>query len=280
MPEAPTFVIVGHVTKDVVSGGFRVGGTANFAGPMAANLGERVGVVTSAADDADFAAALPGIQIHRIPAANTSTFENRYVEGGRIQYIRAVADPLDAASVPEAWRGALTALLAPLTNEVMPGVEAAFPSAQLAATPQGWFRRWDADGLVRLEGWERVVDRLARLDAVILSEDDVMRDEATIDLLRRRLPLLVVTRSSRGGTLYLDGQATAYPAFPANEVEPTGAGDAFAAAFLVELRRGRDPFRACVFASCAASFVVEAPGARGVPTAEQIGRRLAENGHG
>jgi 1D-myo-inositol 3-kinase len=280
VPEAPTFVIVGHVTKDVVPGGFVVGGTANFAGPMAANLGERVGVVTSAADDADFAAALPDIQIHRVPAPATSTFENRYVDGGRIQYIRAVADPLDASSVPAAWGSARTALLAPLTNEVMPGVEAAFPSAQLAATPQGWFRRWDADGLVRLEGWEGVVERLARLDAVILSEDDVLRDEATIDLLRRRLPLLVVTRSSRGGTLYVDGQATDYPAFPAREVEPTGAGDAFAAAFLVELRRGGDPFRACVFASCAASFVVEALGARGVPTAEQIDRRLAENGHG
>src|SRR5919199_5862698 len=182
---------------------------------MAANLGERVGVVTSAADDADFAAALPGIQIHRAPAANTSTFENRYVEGGRIQYIRAVADPLDAASVPAAWRGARTALLAPLTNEVMPGVEAAFPGAQLAATPQGWFRRWDADGLVRREGWEAVVDRLAGLDAVILSEDDVLRDGATIELLRRRLPLLIVTRSSRGGTLYVEGQPTDYPAFAA-----------------------------------------------------------------
>jgi sugar/nucleoside kinase (ribokinase family) len=280
VPEAPTFVIVGHVTKDVVPGGFVVGGTATFAGPMAANLGERVGVVTSAADDADFAAALPGIQIHRIPAPATSTFENRYVDGGRIQYIRAVAGPLDATSVPAAWRGATTALLAPLTNEVMPGVESAFAHAQLAATPQGWFRRWDADGLVRLEGWDQVVDRLARLDAVILSEDDVLRDEATVDRLRRRLPLMVVTRSSRGGTLYVDGRPTDYPAFPAREVEPTGAGDAFAAAFLVELRRTGDPFRACVFASCAASFVVEAPGARGVPSLEQIERRLAENGRG
>lgn len=280
LPEPPSFVIVGHVTKDVVADGFVYGGTATYAGRMALGLGQRVGVVTSASPDLDFSTALPGVQVACTPAAATSTFENRYAGGTRIQYIRAVAAPLDGSAVPESWRDAQIALLAPLTNEVMPGVEQRFRGAQLGATPQGWLRRWGADGLVSLDGWGTVVERLAALDAVVLSEDDVQRDQATIELLRRRLPLLVVTHSSRGATLYRDGRATLFPAFPVAEVDPTGAGDVFAAAFLVELRRTGDPGRACVFANCAASFAVEAPGAEGIPTPAQIAARLAEAGRG
>ena len=277
MPDAaPTFVIVGHVTQDVVPGGLAVGG-ATYSARMARSLGQRVGLVTSAADDFDFARALPGVEVARVPAPHTSTFENRYIADRRDQYVRAAAARLDASAVPPAWGGASIAMLAPFTNEVLPGVEAAFDaSTLLAATPQGWLRRWGDDGLVRLEGWSTLVDRLSRLGAVVLSEDDVQRDEATIDMLRRAVPLLVVTRGARGGTLFRDGEPFDYPCFPANEVDPTGAGDGFAAAFLIELRRSGDPVRACLFGSCAASFVVEAPGAEGIPTPAQIAARMAE----
>src|SRR5262245_4131657 len=107
---------------------------------MARNLGQAVGVVTSADPDFDFAAALPGVEVASRPAVRTSTFENRYVAGRREQYIRAVAAPLDASAVPEPWRHVRTVLLAPLTNEVAAGVEDAFPDALRAATPQGWLR--------------------------------------------------------------------------------------------------------------------------------------------
>lgn len=269
----PSFVIVGHVTQDVVPGGLAVGG-ATYSARMAQSLGERVGLVTSAADDFDFAAALPGVQVERVPAPSTSTFENRYIGERRDQYVRAAAAPLEASAVPPGWRRAGIAMLAPFTNEVKPGVETAFDGSTVAATPQGWLRRWGADGLVRLEGWSTLVDRLARLDAVILSEDDVQRDESTVEMLRRAIPLLVVTRGARGGSLFVAGELHPYPPFPADEVDPTGAGDGFAAAFLIELRRTGDPVRACLFGSCAASFVVEAPGAEGIPTPPQIAARI------
>jgi sugar/nucleoside kinase (ribokinase family) len=243
---------------------------------MAHSLGENVGLVTSATDDFDFAAALPGVQVARVSSTATSTFENRYIGDRRDQYVRAAAAPLDAAAIPAAWRGAGIAMLAPFTNEVKPGVEDAFDGSLLAATPQGWLRRWGADGLVHLEGWATLIPRLSHLDAVVLSEDDVQRDEATIDLLRQSIPLLVVTRGARGGSLFRSGELTPYPPFPADEVDPTGAGDGFAAAFLIELRRTGDALRACLFASCAASFVVEAPGADGIPTPDQIAARFAK----
>jgi sugar/nucleoside kinase (ribokinase family) len=271
---APTFVIVGHVTQDVVPNGLAVGG-ATYSARMARSLGQRVGLVTSAADDFNFARALPGVEVARVSAPHTSTFENRYFGDRRDQYVRAAAAKLDPSAIPPTWRDAEIAMLAPFTNEVMPGVEAAFADVTLvAATPQGWLRRWGGDGLVRLEGWSTLIGRLSKLRAVVLSEDDVQRDEATVDMLRRAIPLLVVTRGARGGTLFRDGEPFDYPPFPANEVDPTGAGDGFAAAFLIELRRTGDPVQACLFGSCAASFVVEAPGAEGIPTPAQIAARL------
>jgi 1D-myo-inositol 3-kinase len=274
----PSYVIVGHVTLDVVSGGVVPGGTATYAGKMARNLGERVGLVTSSAGDFDYAAALPGVEVARVPSTSTSTFENIYVGSHRDQYIRAVAEPLDASAVPQRWRSARIVHLAPLTNEVRPGVEDAFPGALRAATPQGWLRRWGADGLVHAEGWDRIVARLSRLDAVVLSEEDVQRDEATIDMLRRNIPLLVVTRGARGADLFRNGHGQLIPPFEVDEVEPTGAGDAFAAAFFIEMARSGDPEKACVLASCAGSFVVQAPGADGVPTAEQVAERCRTAG--
>ncbi|TAK23146.1 MAG: ribokinase [Chloroflexota bacterium] len=271
---SPDFVIVGHVTIDVVADGMIPGGTATFAGRMAANLGARVGVVTSAATDYPFSAALPNVTIANRAADKSSTFENLYRDGVRTQYVRAVAEPLDASAIPADWTQASIALLAPLTNEVLPSVESAFPGALKAATPQGWLRHWGDDGLVRLWGWDTLVERLRGLDAVILSEEDVLRDESTIAMLRQEVRLLVVTRGSAGSTLFENGRAREFAPFPAREIDPTGAGDAFAAAFLVRLAETGDSGAACEFANCAASFVVEAVGATGVPTRAQVEARL------
>ena len=63
------------------------------------------------------------------------------------------------------------------------------------------------------------------------------------------------------------------PAFPVREVDPVGAGDVFAAAYLVAYHESRDPVYAATWASCAASFAVEAPGVAGIPTREHGSRR-------
>jgi sugar/nucleoside kinase (ribokinase family) len=43
----------------------------------------------------------------------------------------------------------------------------------------------------------------------------------------------VVKRGSRGCSVYAGGEERAYPAVPAEVVDSTGAGDAFAAGFLL-----------------------------------------------
>lgn len=145
----PDLLTVGHVTRDVhADGSFSLGGTVSFASLTAARLGASAAVVTRA--DAQLAAQLPqllpGIALAVRPSAETTTFDNRYHDGFRTQYLLARADTLQADDVPEAWRAAPIVLLAPLAQELDPGIFALFPrrpGALIAATPQGWLRRRD-----------------------------------------------------------------------------------------------------------------------------------------
>jgi len=61
------------------------------------------------------------------------------------------------------------------------------------------------------------------------------------------------------------GRTRRVGAHPAREVDPTGAGDAFAAAFLLALARGADPADAARLGAAAGSIAVEGEGADALP---------------
>ena len=60
------------------------------------------------------------------------------------------------------------------------------------------------------------------------------------------------------------------------EVDATGAGDIFAAAFFYRLYATRDPWAAARFATHLASFSVTRPGLDGIPTRDEIQTCLVE----
>jgi sugar/nucleoside kinase (ribokinase family) len=64
------------------------------------------------------------------------------------------------------------------------------------------------------------------------------------------------------------------PSLPRPEVDPTGAGDVFAAALLMRYQETSDLLDAAAFACCAASCVVEAVGPTGLGDRYEVVRRL------
>jgi 1D-myo-inositol 3-kinase len=280
----PDFLVVGHVTKDLLpDGGYTIGGAATFASLTAQRLGLRAGIVTSAAPDllARLPDALPDVAIAAAPAAESTAFENIYHNGHRRQYLRGRAAPLGPDDVPAAWRAARIVLLGPLAQEVAPELATLFPGALLGASPQGWLRRWDADGLVSPTAWASAAAILPHLHALILSREDLIAHnsgEAQLEVVlsdwARQTPLLVLTEGVEGATLHSSGKTRHFRAFPTREVDPTGAGDVFAAAFLIQYALGQDAAAAMRFANCAASFVVEQPGTAGIPTPQQVAARM------
>jgi 1D-myo-inositol 3-kinase len=285
----PQFVVIGHATRDLLpDGSWRLGGGVAYAGVAASRLGLRVGVITSAPPDVLSAlrAALPAAAVLNVPAREATIFENIYDAPGRRQVLRARAELLGPAILPPSWTDARIVLLAPLAQEVDPAFAQAFPRALVAATPQGWLRRWDANGAVYPGPLGVAPLLLPHVRALILSHEDILpatgvkperarQAGAVIGAWARLVPLVVVTQGSGGADLYLDGgPPESYPGLAAREIDPTGAGDVFAAAFLRWLERTDDARAAVQFANHVAALSVERVGAEGAPTPEQLSARF------
>lgn len=267
------YLAIGHVTRDLVGGDAVLGGTVSYAARTARALGCRTGIVTSAGPDLDLSQALNGIAVACVPAAVTTTFENVYTAAGRHQVVHTVAPTLAPEAIPADWQASGGVVhLGPVARECDPALAGAFGDGFVGLTPQGWMRCWDMAGRVSRCRWEGAEALLARADAVVLSEEDVDGDMALIRRYAAQTRLLVVTQGALGCTVYTQGQSRHFPAPPVREVDPTGSGDIFAAAFFVWLRRGGDPWLAARFANCVAARSVTRKGLDGTPTAEEIAR--------
>lgn len=270
----PDYLLLGHITRDVLPDGtFTPGGTALYAARTAHLLGKRVAVVSAPAE-------LPTdwpdeIQIAFQPSPAPPTFENRYTPSGRQQILHAAAAPIQLDSIPAAWRAAPVVHLGPVLAETPEQLVHVFPQALIGVTPQGWMRVWDATlpALVRYQPWHPAAALLERIDALVLSIEDVQDDEALVASYARHCRLVALTRGARGATLFINGQPHAIPAFPATERDPTGAGDVFAAALLVRLHETDDPLTAARFAACVAAASVEGHGTSAIPNCGEIEQR-------
>ena len=276
----PDFLVIGTVTKDLQEESYTIGGTVTFASLTARNLGRRTAVVTRASPDLSFDPLYQGIEVLSLPSPVTTTFQNLYsTDGTRTQFLRAVAGQIKAEDIPPAWREAKIVLLGPLVDELEGNIARIFPHSLIGVTPQGWMRFWDEEGRVFPRPWEGAAEVLNYAKAVVFSEKDVQRDENVIQAYARMAEILVVTHGPGGATVYHRGESRRLPAFDTVEIDPTGAGDVFAAAYLIGLERSGDPYAAAHFANCVASFIVEKPGAEGIPTLEQVEQRLAQFPH-
>lgn len=284
---APTYVVVGHVARDLVprhdgEPAYVPGGTALYAALTAQRLGVDTAVVTSGPPDVD-AAILEGARVHVVPSDEATIFENRYESGGRVQFLHGRARSIGPDDIPAAWRGASIMHLGPIADEVDPAIAQLFPRALRAATPQGWARLRGEDGRVLALPHEMIAARLVDLDVVIFSEEDISvgfspghdTPDAVVDLYRARVPMVVRTHGARGATIYAGKGILRVPAYPAHEVDPTGAGDVFAAAFLIRYARAKDLLGAARYAAATASLAVEGIGPSAIPTAAQVEKRIA-----
>ncbi|HEY0580544.1 MAG TPA: PfkB family carbohydrate kinase [Chloroflexota bacterium] len=270
------YLLLGHVTVDRLDDKRVVlGGTATYASLTAKSMGARAGVHTSAAYEPGLIDTLGGVLVARIPAEFTTCFVNEYQAGKRRQTIESVAEKLTYEQILPEWRNPPVVHLGPLCQEIDANLVNRFPRSLVGVTPQGWMRAWDESGLVRPTDWADADKVLPKADAVIISEDDVA-DPSIIQDWASRARMLVVTLGERGCDVYKQGEAPFHsPAFKsAAEVDPTGAGDVFAAAYLWHLHQsGGDWQVAADWANCVASFVVEKRGVGGVPKLADVEQR-------
>ena len=259
------YLLIGHLSEDATPEGPTLGGTVAYAGLTAHALGRKVGLVTAAADSLDLE-QVQALTVWRKSVPASTSFENRYTPGGRVQTLRSRATDLELADVPERWRAAQIVHLAPIACEIPTDLAGAFSESFVGITPQGSMRTWDSTGRVRLRSWEAVGDLLPVADAVVLSIEDLGMERSAAEAMAARCKTLVVTEGPRGATVYHAQRSELVPATPAPEVDPTGAGDIFAAVFFVRFQATGDPWEAAGLANQIAAKSVSRPGLSGAPT--------------
>jgi sugar/nucleoside kinase (ribokinase family) len=96
-------------------------------------------------------------------------------------------------------------------------------------------------------------------------------DLACRSMLNGRVKVIAVKMGSSGSIVYYGGEREHIPAFKVEEVDPTGAGDTYDAAFIVGFLKGWSPEKAGYYANAAGALAVTKFGPmEGCPTNSEI----------
>ncbi|MCL2142266.1 MAG: carbohydrate kinase family protein [Methanimicrococcus sp.] len=125
---------------------------------------------------------------------------------------------------------------------------------------------------------------LENTDILFANRHEIQRvmniSEKAFEELKSMIPLIIVTYDKDGSILYEnkgDFKETKIPAALVESVDPTGAGDAYKAGFLVAFTKGYAPKICCQIGSVTASFVVEKIGCQtNLPTWELMAERYSK----
>jgi hypothetical protein len=274
---------VGHVTLDHYVTGLRPGGSVLYAGRAWRALGRSPGLVTTIGADFLTPSSLTGLTVQAGPSPRTTRFANRYqTDGSRAQHLAAQAPTVGIDLLPAAWRAPKMAFLCPVLGEVdIAAWQPALRQAEvLGVGLQGWLKRAEGDGTVA-HGPDGVDPRQFHgVDVAFLSEEDLAGRLDWLDALCQGVPLVYLTRGAQGCLIFRPGTIDRVGVFETGAVDPTGAGDTFAAATLHALADGAHPIAAARMGAAAASVVVEYQASAPLPALRRAPARLDAVGVG
>ncbi len=138
--------------------------------------------------------------------------------------------------------------------------------------------------LMEAEGVRRLVEPVLAHATVVLPsgeearlltgmDDDVRACQA---LLSRGARIVALKRGAAGSVVFTDGSQVSVPGFPVTEVDPTGAGDCYAAGLAAALLWGWEIEQAARFANAVGALAVTRQGPmEGAPFREDVERLLS-----
>jgi len=263
------YLVIGHITRDLIDGSTVPGGTVVYSALCAHNLEQKTGVIT-ACDAGCRPKSLEHIPVYRIPSYGTTTFENLETESGRKQILHKVAKPIGCEDLPALASPPKIVHLGPVADELDAGIVDIFPNSFIGITPQGWMRQKDKNDIVQYQEWKSADLLLPRADAVVLSIEDVQGDRKLIEQYAGKCKVLALTEGYHGALVYWNGDMRRFSAPSVPSTDATGAGDIFAAVFFSTLYRSNDPWASGKLAVSIASDSVSRVGIKGVPDADAM----------
>ena len=268
--KVPDYLVIGHVTRDLIEGSYRLGGSALFTSLLASRMGYRTALFTASSEELPWD-LLSDVEIFNQPTPRTTTFQNQYTSSGRRQILINRAPELDLDQLPDSWKRAPIIHLAPVAREICLEDLPNFHTGKLFLSLQGWLRDWDQSGLISPVQFSHPGELNLPISGAFLSIEDLGHDRSSLPGLLKLTPTLILTLGRNGSELYQDGTMTRIKAFPFSEVDPTGAGDIYATAFIIyRVMEGRPAIRSCQLASRLASLSVSRAGVMAVPSRKEI----------
>lgn len=281
----PDYLVIGHICADLrPDGGYVLGGTALYSALTAARLGARVAVLTRGVFGREVAGMkippldpyLEEIDIIVQDAEVPTTFINEYRADRRVQTMPHWAGPIDLNGLPPHWRNAKIVHLGPVADEIEPRHCAGITNQFLGATPQGWMRSWprSTGGRVNHVPLKLPGNLTERLDSVIVSIEEIPYTREIVNRVGERR-LSVITRDAEGAQVIAGGEKIDLPGHNVKVVDPSGAGDVFAAAFFLKASdRTVSGRNAGIYANAVAALSISEVGPFGVPNRKQVQRLL------
>ena len=225
---------------------------------------------------------------HLYPSIQTGGFSLLYDEhGNRDLAILGVADPIPPSA--DGFNRADFVLIGPILGET--GPELVHHIHSMLAVPI----LLDPQGLLRVlhNGWvhhehTREFDEIAALSTVVKANEletqvitgiDPRQDpEGAVRALHRHGGQIAVVTLAEAGSIIFDGQdIVQIPPYTTNAIDPTGAGDTYAAGFMVKyLETPHDLAAVGCFASAVASVMVENSGPDFPLTRQEADRRAVQ----
>jgi len=241
--------VVGNLSLDLVDGGApRVGGPPYYASRALRALAvpATLRVKCAPGDKAASERAFRDVRVEWLPGAATATYAFSYDDDARTMEVRALGDrwgPEEVEGLGADWVHVGALFRGEFTAETLAALHET--GARISLDGQGLVRP-AREGPLRLEP-EPDLSFLRHVSVLKLSEDEA---RALVGSLEERalsalgVPEVVVTFGSRGSIVVARRSLVHVPAKPLAGTDPTGAGDAFAAAYVVARSRGHAPRRA------------------------------------
>jgi len=229
-----------------------------------------------------------GIQYNLIPSRQTGGFSLIYdARGDRELTILGIADPIPDTA--DGFNQVDFVLLGPILGEINTGLVKLLrqeTSAPILLDPQGLLRglRGDeiihekTDAFVEIAAMSTVV-KANELETRVVTGIEPREDpEGAVRALHGFGCKIAITTLAEAGSIIYDGEQYTYiPPFEVNAIDPTGAGDTYAAGFMVKyLETPHDLAAVGCFASAVSSVMVENSGPDFPLTRAEAERRQAK----
>lgn len=220
---------------------------------------------------------MAGLDVRALNGVNLPRYANQYDKrGNRTQLLLAEGTPLEVAPFLRPGETPDVVFITPAYHEFR-RAPLRFKGSIVGVSLQGALRSTDSEQrVIHHPDAIGVAKRFVRAGWIgFFSEEDTLEPETLAQEITKLRGVAVLTRGYNGATLFdSDGSQHHWDAITAEPVDPTGAGDCFASAFLFRLAETDKLASAMQFALAAGALAVEGIGPDGVPTRSAIEARM------